>query len=248
MKIQKIFITIAALSTLLIFAGCTTEPTTSNQADKTQTTGNLSITPGTSSQTKSPDGSIQIAPSQDAQQVAPKDVPQPKTLSAADQAAYSGAMQLKDATYCDKISDADYKTTCKTDLADATASNEALTKSDASLCDKLSTKDLQDACKIQVEVSQKAQQDSVTEQKQWGEQLSIYNDMLSKKDFTSCDKLTNPTLQKGCRESGLIAEALAAKDIKICDKGINETEQYDCRYSYKEISTIQQSHPSTVSP
>jgi hypothetical protein len=224
MKNQKLAVTIAVLSLMLLLTGCTSEQTNPTPNDKSLTTGTLAITPA-------------------------QDVPSEKVLSEADQSAYGGAMQLNDVAYCDKIGDSVYKSQCKIDLSNAVALNEALTKSDASLCAKLSTKDKQDSCKIQVEVAQKDQQNLLTQQKQQSEQLSLYNEMYSKKDFTNCDKLILPDLLAACRGSGLVMEALATKDIKICDKGIDDAEQQNCRKSYQDsVSLSTRTNPPVSAP
>lgn len=160
----------------------------------------------------------------------------PVQHSETDTAAYQGALTLKDASYCDKISDQQYKQQCQTELSDNAAMAAALSKSDQSECAKLSTKDKQDACKIQVEVALKGQQQSQETQAKLDSIVANLNTIVASGDYTKCKTLDSATFQDNCEYNILVNKALEAKDPTICDKIANKNSIVACKDAVNAVA------------
>jgi hypothetical protein len=141
-----------------------------------------------------------------------------KEVSMADQTAFQGAMQLKDVSFCDKISDAEYKQKCLTTLQDNKISAEAIEKKDSSLCEKISFKDGVETCKMQLDIEKKALAKQEEAQKQ--QQLAV--EISNTGDITACQKITDSNIQASCELNIITNKAVAAKDLKICKQGTTE--------------------------
>ncbi len=168
------------------------------------------------------DVDTELTPSQDQNSTVPP-TPSEKTLSLADQAAYEGALQLSDASYCDKVKDPETKTKCHADVSDARKLTTALEKNDAALCKDISNEDRKKACELRVEIEQKELQ--VREQKK-GEIQSQYDRLgtiVAKGNETECAGLEDQNLVTSCLENILTNRAIASKDPSICTK-INDQE------------------------
>lgn len=205
----KIFTTTLLITAIFIFSACDTAPTETEQSQTQQTQ---------QTQTEVP-----------AQQPAPQ-------VSEADSAAYSGAMQLMDETYCDKISDADYKSACKTELSDTKSLNEALAALDYGLCDKLSTDDKKEACKISVQVLLDEQKQEEERLQNDAEQQELAQSIVDSKDHTRCKELDDSNQRIGCELNIILNRAFAENDIAICDLMSTEEGKSSCVANFKEAN------------
>ena len=163
--------------------------------------------------------------------------PPQKEYSLADQTAYSSAIQLKDTTFCDKISNADYRQQCKTSLADKAALQDAVTKMDASLCGKLSTHDKQNSCKIQVEVLLKQRQTQEAFQNQIKSDQKLSSEIYASGNYQRCSELSMETSRIDCESNILSNKAIQAKDPSWCDKVNLESAKQECQSNYAEFSS-----------
>jgi hypothetical protein len=193
MKAKTLLVSALALASLLIFAGC--EETTGPSAPNQNATPNTPAAPAIATQ-----------------------APVLPAISEADQAAYNGAIQLNDQTYCDKIIDQNYKNQCKTILADQTAQSAALAKLDPAPCDKISTQDKQDACKTQVDVAIKNRQTEQQKGADLNNDETMYAQMNSQQIFDKCNELKSSYFIQLCSDQALMREAITKKDISLCDK------------------------------
>ena len=227
MKTHRLFIA-GLICGMFVLAACEggTVPTAQIPAAQTpatpgiQQTGNLQIT-----ETQQP-GTTQAQTQQPA-------APAPVAASQADIAAYNGAMQLKDVTFCDKMKDETYKKICKTDVTDQIALDEALNKVDATLCVKLSTKDGQEACKIQVEAANKEAQVKIEQQKITETQESMAIQTVSSGDISKCKQL-EAVYVANCELNILLNEAYKANDPKICEQASDSATVEKCKNSYEK--------------
>ncbi len=205
----KIFAATLLITAIFIFSACDTAPTETEQSQPQQTQ---------QTQTEVP-----------AQQPAPQ-------VSKADSAAYSGAMQLMDETYCDKISDAEYKATCKTELADTKSLNEALAAVDSGLCDKLSTDDKKEACKISVQALKDEQKQEEERLKNDAEQQELAQSIVESKDHTRCKELDDSNQREACEMNIILNRAFAENDIAICDLMSTEEGKSSCVANFEEAN------------
>ncbi|MFA5829499.1 MAG: hypothetical protein WC843_03320 [Candidatus Gracilibacteria bacterium] len=151
--------------------------------------------------------------------------------SAADTAAFNGAVQLKDAKFCDKVIDATYQKACQTAVADVIAMDEALNKLDESICAKIFSKDQQNACKISVEVGLKDKENALLRNKE----IEKENQIIGSGDYTACAKqLTDKILISTCELNILENKAIQTKDSSLCDKISLPEDQVRCKNGLKD--------------
>ncbi len=226
---KKIIVATCLAASLTLF-GCAAEtPTTGTPAAGTNTpVTNTTATTQNNQNTASSTASLEVSGTQ--QNI--------NTVNARDQAAYNAALQLNDASYCDKITITDYKNQCKTAVSDQMAEQEALQKPDASLCEKMSTKDLQDACKIKVEAQiqqqQTAEQQKSQEQAQLASDQKMTGQIISSGDYSRCSELTIYGDQMDCETNILTQKALDNKDITWCDKATLADAKSSCQTTYQK--------------
>jgi hypothetical protein len=117
------------------------------------------------------------------------------TTSAADQAAYEGALQLMDANFCDKISDENLKANCRSNIYSKNVQKEAVKNLNPQICDQITDEDQSAACKIAVEVAQKqAENRTPIEQTD----MEIFQEANNSLDKTKCDKIKNKDYRESC--------------------------------------------------
>lgn len=149
--------------------------------------------------------------------------------SAADQAAYDGAIQLKDTKYCEKISNQAYKKQCKDTLNDEAKLQEALVKVDATICVQLSSKDQQDACKIAVEVKLQKAADQKKQEAERAKDLQLESSVIQSGDFKRCKELKVEGNFNDCEVNILTTKAIQTKDNSWCDKASNDQNKQSCK-------------------
>jgi len=154
----------------------------------------------------------------------------------ADQAAYGGAMQLKDVTYCDKIKDEAYKQQCKTELADNATLAAALEKLDPALCDKMSTDDKKEACKIQVDVAKKKVENQQQKQQEIENISAAATEIIQTGDYAKCRELADPNFTRTCEVNILSKQAIESGDVKICGKVSDEQGKNICQSIFNDSS------------
>lgn len=218
MNAKTLTLSALTLAVLLVLASCEAQP------------GNLTngSTPGKSMTsnalvTVTPAGTQAIQP-----------LPPPRTE--ADMAAYNGAMELKDISYCEKIKDETYKTECKTTLSDQLALSSALEKTDATLCAKLSTADKQEACRTNIAVRIQAQSQETQFLNSIAESNKKAQEITDSGDYTKCKELPDPNAVSDCEYNILVNKALADKDISWCTKISSKDTIETCKALYKEYN------------
>ena len=154
---------------------------------------------------------------------------QNKTLSLGDQAAYEGALQLKDEAFCDKISSEEMRGRCKDDLSNGRILEEAITKADRSLCEKMSNKEYQDACEIKVELAKKEKAMKEENEKNTKAMQDQYNKIIAEGNLEQCDTLTDNNFKLSCKSTVLTNKALKNKDKSLCEKIEQKELQEDCK-------------------
>lgn len=158
-----------------------------------------------------------------------------RSYSAADQAAYDGAQQLKDTSFCDKISDENYKKTCKDAISDQQYLGEARAKIDTALCARLSTKDKQKACNIQIEVLLK-EQENIKKQEESRKNTGTLRDQFVKAgDYKRCQELKIEGYISECEVNILSQKAISTKDINWCKKASAKSSQEQCEEIARKI-------------
>lgn len=223
MKNQTSFLVLAILGVFALSA-CMgeTELNISNPTDAVDlsSTGTLVLQPATP-----------VTPQQDAlQPVAP---PFP-AQSEADTAAFNGAQQLKDPTFCDKIKDEEYMKVCKTTLSDELTMSDAVNKMDIALCDKLSTEDMKSACAIQIEVLKKNEQ-TIAEVEDREEQVTeLKNDIQQAGDVKRCAELEDANQIAVCELNLLVNKATTSKDVTICKQASTDATVKACENDAKQ--------------
>lgn len=151
--------------------------------------------------------------------------------SAADNAAFQGAVNLKDASFCNKITNKDYQQNCKTAVADSILLAEANNKLDENVCLKISSKEQQDLCKIQIAVGLEEKAKAELAEKENEKR----NQIVQAGDYTACAKnLTDKTGISACELNILAAKAFETKEISWCDKISLPQDQQRCKDSFKE--------------
>lgn len=160
----------------------------------------------------------------------------PIVRSQADLAAYQGAVQLKDVSYCDKIAIETIKKECQTAVADEIALADAIAKLDPTLCSKLSTQDQQEACKTQVEVITTEKKQSESQQANQNEIVNQYETITKAGDYTKCKTINDTSYSMTCELTILTNMALIAKDPSICDKASSQAVTDECK---KRVGGVQ---------
>ncbi|GEM_PF-4011830 len=128
----------------------------------------------------------------------------------ADQAAYQGAVELKDVSYCKRIQDKQYKKTCAMDVQDRIALAAAVSKSDSSLCAKLGLKVNQEACRITIEVQQQQAQLKTRKNAEIKAMYDQLNSIVESRDANHCKDLQDANLAQTCEQT-IAANKTAAK-------------------------------------
>ncbi len=157
-----------------------------------------------------------------------------KEYSEADTAAYQGALQLKDVSFCEKILDGEYKNMCVTDINDKKILEQALETMDAVLCDNLSTEDKTLACVIKVDVLKAEQKRAVELLQKDTEQSALSQSIVTAGDHTRCTELADPNQREACEMNILLNKAFAESDITYCDKMSTDEGKSACRSNYDE--------------
>lgn len=207
---KKLILITGALS-ILVLSACTDTPQTTQTEPETSTPTNTTDTPTT------------------------PEVADATTYSEADRAAYSGALQLKDETFCDKISNEGYKAECKVVVLDQINLQEAITSLDASLCDKLSTDDKKEACKVQVEVVA-VQNDKIAKQK--AEHDESQEKLLKVQDegtIEECDTIINNEMVNICKDYFIFKKATENQQSVDCEKLSSESGIQLCKETITEM-------------
>jgi len=156
----------------------------------------------------------------------PEAVPE---LSEADLAAYQGALQLLDESFCDKITQDIAKQECKTQVTDQKTLNAALAAVDASQCEKMSTDDKKEACRTQVEVITAKQTEKDEFEKEKKENQDKVGEIINSEDYTRCSELTIDNLKADCELTILVNKVIKDKDISWCDKASAENQE-QCKF------------------
>lgn len=173
MKAKILLVSAFILGTLLIMSGCEAQPANDNSQNTTVVTANIES--GTS------DGTTELPKS---------------TVSEANMAAFTAAASLKDASFCEKISDADLKKKCVTNVADLSIQSDAISLNDPALCQKISITDLQQACKINVEAAAKFAERMTMPSTQ---EMKILRDAIDSGDVKQCELVKNPDQRNACK-------------------------------------------------
>lgn len=185
-------------STLLVLTGCTTlQPTTTPTSTQTDTTTTTTVpTPGNATTSVTPTSLTTSA------------------ISPVDQVAYDGALQLKDKSYCDKISDAVFKQQCLDQFNPATVSTSPTTVD----CSTISDSQQKDACVLKQQIDAQLAQNEQDKQKEIVDQLALEKQIIPTGDVSKCKTLTLPDRVYDCEMNILIPKAIDAKDLKVCQQ------------------------------
>ncbi len=175
---------------------------------------------GASNQANQPITSVQSSSQQGSQ------------ISAADSAALQGAVQLKDLSFCDKLSTAELKDLCKKTINDAKIATEALTKTDASICSQISNSDKAAACKIQIEVALKEKENAQNFQTDMQKDQQLSDQIVASGDVTRCKELKLPNGQKDCEYNILANKAIQTKNIGLCDQISDPSGKENCKNTF----------------
>ncbi|MCA9373743.1 MAG: hypothetical protein R3B71_06060 [Candidatus Gracilibacteria bacterium] len=198
------FIAIAAVA--VMFAGCT--------ADSDSTLTPNSTVQGTETMSVIPPETIE--------------------LTETEQAAISGALELNDPSYCQKITAEEARQFCITTLNDRQLNEEALKNGDAASCAGLSTQDLQDACRIQVEVQQQRQQ----AQEDLQDNLYLSDEIGVAGDISRCSaEIADPTVIAQCELNILVNQAIQERSPAACSQATTQETQEKCREDYEVLTT-----------
>ncbi len=119
----------------------------------------------------------------------------PPDLSAANQTALTGALELLDATLCEKITDQEGKKYCNDAVSDKKTFREAELKNDPTLCEKITILENREACKIQLEINAKklaASADPTTQE------MIIFTEATQAKNASKCEEIKHQDLHDSC--------------------------------------------------
>lgn len=220
MKAKKLVIAAIMIIGLGIFAGCEEQPA----APETS----VPITNSMPAQVETANTQATPPPAMN--------VSTPPIYSEADVAAYDGAIQLKDVSYCDKIKDATYLQTCKTDVTDQQKTSEALAKGDPALCGQLSTNDRQEACKTHLQISADQQKQGTA----ISDEIAKSNAIVAAGDYARCAaELSQKSIVDNCEMNILFNLALEKNDVSWCDKITDETTKTDCKTHFAALQKNQ---------
>ncbi len=156
-------------------------------------------------------------------------------VSAADQAAYGGALQLMDVSFCEKISDQSFKTQCRTDIANKTIEDKALESLDQSVCDEISNQDVRQACRIAVEVEKQSAEQENERLQVTAEMESRMKTALDNDDLSACASLENQNARIDCELNVLVNSARSADDTAACSRASSEEIKQACEQEVRQI-------------
>jgi len=149
-------------------------------------------------------------------------------------------MKLNDASFCDKISDDEYKKECRTNLADQQAIDDALIKMDPIICDQLSTADKKESCKVQVEVAKKEAQIKQETAAKEAKLVDLKNEIQQAGDVSRCKELVDSNQIAACELNLLVNSAIKAKDTSICKQASTEATVKACEKDASEGIKMQE--------
>lgn len=162
-------------------------------------------------------------------------------ISLADRTVMQSSLQLKDPAFCEKISSADYKATCKTVVNDQITMSSALKDLNPVLCENLSNKDLQEACKIQIETSNRLygekQKLFMAMEEKRKQEAELVKKIMETLDYNGCSQLTIGTNKEDCQFSVAINLAVKNKDITQCQKAPRDLVEL-CESSYRSTTGV----------
>lgn len=155
-------------------------------------------------------------------------------LSQADSAAIVAAMDLNDASYCEKIVNIETKQRCLTTLKDSQVSSRALESKDSQICEELSNQDIIEACKIQVEVEQKLEANKVDFQ----ESLYLSDEIGVSGNLQRCAlEIKDPSVIAQCELNIIVNKALEEQKPELCEQASTEVTKEKCRQDYIVLTT-----------
>lgn len=183
------------VSTLLVLSGCSTaQPTTTLTPVTTST--------GTTTTTSAPTSGTITTP-----------VSSTSTASPVDQVAYNGALQLKDKSYCDKISDSALKQQCLDQFNQPAVSAPVVVD-----CATMSDSQQKEACLLKQQIDAQVVQKEIDKQTEIDSQYALEKQIVATGEVSKCKTLTLPDRVYDCEMNLLIPKAIAAKDLKICQQ------------------------------
>lgn len=150
-------------------------------------------------------------------------------MTESDTAAYDGAIELGDPSYCEKISVTSMIEQCKTEVNDESILQEALNEQDEAKCEGLSNKDSAAACKTKVEVTIDKQNEREERQSQVTEDEELLNKILEEKSFEMCEQIQNKELKDYCDVGKIVQNAVDKNDTTICDQLENSEDSLNCK-------------------
>lgn len=159
--------------------------------------------------------------------------------SLADATAYNSAIELKDKSFCDKITNSTYKENCITRVNNQILYEEAIKEKDGSRCDKISDADTKAACKISLEAQEAKQQLEREKQNFVDTEGKLMSDIMESGEITRCTELTDSNFASTCEANLLVEEGLKINDIKVCERATTEMSSELCNSNLKQALTIE---------
>lgn len=153
-------------------------------------------------------------------------------LTLSDTTAYDSAIDLKDESFCEKISDDSYKSECQIEVKDQIVYDKALSNNDTNTCNQLSTVDKQNACKIMIEANKREKELFIEEQKERDIIMNSYNDILQEGDVSRCQEMEE-TMIASCEFNILVNAANHNQNPELCEKASSSETIARCKDSYK---------------
>jgi len=210
--------------TMLSLSACEAAPDTSEDASKpTQTSETTADQPS----------GIQLTDSS-AQEGDTTKVPGTVQLSDSDVTAYNGAMELNDASFCDRITDQAYKDLCKNDLSDKAIIIEAVKKKDISICQGLSSNDQVQVCEIKVDLEVKSQEIAQQKAKMNEATMVLSDEIVEKGELARCAELGEDYIAS-CEIDILLNKAFAEKNPNTCDQASSPETVAMCKDRYEAL-------------
>lgn len=114
--------------------------------------------------------------------------------SVEDMKLYNGAIQLKDDSFCQKITSNDLKEKCVKDIADNKIIAEAVAKMDSSICEQLQGAKV-DLCKMEIALASKSEDDF---REATAEESEIMRQAEATKDPSLCDQIESERKRENC--------------------------------------------------
>lgn len=211
----------------IILAGCQTDNTKTTETAAPNTTSNMNITIDDEQTASDTNADIEINEEQTGKITT-------QTLS--DSTAYDSAVDLKDESFCEKISDNTYKAECKIEVKDKTIYDAALSNNDTNSCKELSTADKQNACKIAIEANQRSKEIFMEEQKEREVVMNLYNGIVQEKDVSRCQELQESMIAS-CEFNILVDAANQEQNPQLCEKASSSETITRCKNSYRAEDT-----------